>query len=396
MHKKSETHALLIFLIWLAGLGAAAQFGKIAVALDAFRARYDVSEVALGYLISSVGTVGLIFGVIGGALLSRLGIRNAMLAGLIGAGGLSLAQATLPGFGLMITLRLLEGACHLAIVIAGPILMARHSSLRARPAVMALWSSFFGVSYMLIALIAPPLIQTFGLATYLSGHGVYMLAMAAALWVSLPRASAHPPGTAPTHVDLRLRALLPLHRSIYLSPWLSAAALGFVCYTILYIALLAYLPGYAEEEDRTSLSATMPLISILISLTAGIWLLRHVAAVKAVQIGFALTAIAAPLLWITVGTAAFPMAAIVLLGLTGFVPGASFSALADLTQTDEDRALAMGALAQMGNVGTTCGPPLMAAIIAASGLSGVITYVLIFCGLGIAIHHIQAKRRDAI
>jgi len=404
LHRKSETQGVIIALVWLAGLGAAAQFGKISVALAEFRALYPVGEVALGLLISCVGTVGLLFGVIGGALLARIGIRRAMVLGLVSAAVLSAMQALLPPFEVMIALRLLEGASHLAIVIAGPILMARHSSDAARPAVMTLWSAFFGVSYMLIALIAPLLIQTVALGGYLLAHSGWMIVLAALLHIALPPPAPKPAGRArdagpgPDHpsIDLSPRAWIGLHVRIYRSPWLSAAALGFVCYTVLYIALLTYLPEFAARSSRSSLSAAMSFVSILTSLTFGIWLLTKLPSVRAVQVGFAITAVTALGLVPLHETAAFGFAAIAVMGATGFIPGASFAALTDLTQTDEDRSLATGALAQMGNVGTTSGPPLLAAIVSFSGLEGLLMFILVFCAAGIGLHTHLIARRTAI
>ena len=154
--KPSEgTDWLIVLLVWAAGLGAAAQFGKVAIALDEFRVVYDVGEVGLGFLISCVGIVGLVFGVIGGKVITQFGIKRTFVVGMLGAAILSALQSLTMPFILIVALRIIEGASHLAVVVAGPIFMARHSSASARGAVMTLWSRFFGLSYMFVALIAP-------------------------------------------------------------------------------------------------------------------------------------------------------------------------------------------------------------------------------------------------
>lgn len=388
-----RTDYVIVLLVWMAGLGAAAQFGKIAISLTAFRDVYDVGEVALGFLISCVGAVGLTLGVLGGILITRVGIRRAFVTGLILAAVLSALQALLPPYPLMIVLRVLEGATHLAIVIAGPILMARHSSDAARPAVMTLWSSFFGLSFMLIALLAPPLLRAGGLPLLLLAHSAYMLTLALALWRYLPAPIA-PHESALQDVPLTLIGILRLHLSIYRSPVTNAAALGFVWYTATYISVLTYLPVFVAESQRSGLAASLPLASILTSLTLGILLLRYVSPVRAVQIGYVLTALAAlPLLFFFGNDAAFIIACLLLMGATGFVPGASFATLAALNISDEGRAHATGALAQMGNVGTTCGPPILAAIILAAGVSGVVIFVLLLSLCGVAVHEVLSRRR---
>lgn len=53
---------ILVVLLWCAGLGAAAQFGKISILYDTLRASYGGNgEVALGLVVSLVGMVGLIY-----------------------------------------------------------------------------------------------------------------------------------------------------------------------------------------------------------------------------------------------------------------------------------------------------------------------------------------------
>lgn len=384
---------LIIFLVWAAGLGAAAQFGKVAVALDEFRKIYSVSEVSLGFLISCVGLIGLVFGVVAGILIPKIGIRRGFVIGMFAAAILSALQSLALPFSTLVFLRIIEGASHLCIVVAGPILMARHSSDAARPSVMTLWSSFFGLSYMLIALIAPSLIKQNGVSGLFLAHAGYMLLLGALLWLVLP-VQHHSSKTADRAEPLTLAAVLRLHATIYRSPWTSAAALGFVFYTGLYIALLTYLPDFVDASLRTGLSATLPLASIVTSLTFGVILLRFVEPVRAVIFGYIVIALAAlPLSFLLGNQAAFVIACLFLLGATGFVPGASFAALASLNTDDTQRAHATGAIAQLGNVGTTCGPPILAAIVASAGIFGTVGFVLLFCACGIGVHLVLAGRR---
>jgi len=110
-----------ILAIWAAGLGAAAQFGKISVLYDLLAVRYgDHGAVALGLMVSVVGLVGLVFGTTAGILVSRVGPRRAMVAALVMGAVVSLGQAVLPHWPVMMALRVVEGVSHLAIVVVGP------------------------------------------------------------------------------------------------------------------------------------------------------------------------------------------------------------------------------------------------------------------------------------
>jgi lysozyme family protein len=78
----------------------------------------------------------------------------------------------------------------------------------------------------------------------------------------------------------------------------------------------------------------------------------------------------------------------------GIVQGASFASIPELNATADDRARAAGAVAQLGNLGTTTGTPVLAALLAASGPTGLAIAATLLCALGIALHSLQARRRQ--
>jgi hypothetical protein len=57
-----------------------------------------------------------------------------------------------------------------------------------------------------------------------------------------------------------------------------------------------------------------------------------------------------------------PLVAVVGMGVSGIVAGGGFAAVPWLNEAEGDRALANGALAQLGNVGTFSGTPVVAAL----------------------------------
>ena len=80
--------------------------------------------------------------------------------------------------------------------------------------------------------------------------------------------------------------LLAQHAAIYASPRLAAPAMGFCCYTFLYVAILTLLPPETPATHRALIAAGMPLVSIAVSLTLGVWLLGRMSAVRLVQAGY--------------------------------------------------------------------------------------------------------------
>ena len=77
----------------------------------------------------------------------------------------------------------------------------------------------------------------------------------------------------------------------------------------------------------------------------------------------------------------------------GFVQGASFAAIPELNDTPASRAQAAGAIAQLGNVGTTLGTPLLLALTAAMGPQAIASFSLPLCLGGIAMHLWLSRRR---
>ncbi len=377
-----------ILMLWLAGLGAAAQFGKLSFAFDLMAARYPEQGAAgIGLIVSIVGIVGLIFGTTAGLLVARIGPRRAIVAALaLGAAVSALQCLPLPYAGLILT-RVLEGISHLSIVVVGPTMIAGIAPLRHQGLAMTLWSSFFGVTYALLALIAPALLAGGSVALLFLGHALWMAALAMILALLLPRDPAAPPLPS-------FAGLIHQHGTIYTSARIAAPAMGFVFYTALYVAMLTLLPPLLPESQRAIAAAGMPLISIAISLTLGVWGLRHITAVHMVQLGYAVGFAATLALWAGWGQGGVTLvAAFVLAGAMGVVQGASFASIPQLNPTAEDRAQASGAVAQLGNVGTTLGTPVLAILISALGSDGLILFALPLCAAGFAIHSLQSRRR---
>lgn len=377
---------LLVLLLWAAGLGAAAQFGKISILYETLRSSYGGNgEVALGLVVSIVGMVGLIFGTTAGLLVARIGPRRAIVAALAAGAAMSALQSLLPAYPLMLASRIIEGTSHLAIVVVGPTMIATLAPEARRPLAMTLWSSFFGVTYAILALIGPYT----GPTSLFLGHAAYMAALAVILALTLP---PDPRGQA-----LPMGNLIAQHARIYASPRLAAPAMGFCCYTFLYVAVLTLLPPETPLTHRALIAAGMPLVSIAVSLTLGVWLLGHMSAVRLVQAGYAVAIPGFLLLWLSWGQGAGMVAGGFLLSAAlGIVQGASFAAIPELNASAEDRARAAGAVAQLGNLGTTTGTPVLAALLAASGPAGLTSAAVLLCAIGIAVHALQRARRQRL
>lgn len=381
-------NVLTALLLWAAGLGAAAQFGKMSVIYDALGEIYPVQRgVGIGIMVSVIGIVGLVFGVTAGGLITRIGPKRALLMALALGAAISLLQSLIPPYAIVLATRVPEGLSHLAIVIVGPTAIAATANPRFQGFVMTLWGSFFGVAFAMLAYFGPALVADQGPGRLFQLHALWLLLCLAALWYLMP-ADLRGQNVAP-----RL-SLAQQHLAIYRSPKLAAPAMGFVFYTVTYVAILTLLPGAVQGDWSKFVAVAMPLVSIIVSLTLGVWLLGQMPAFRVVQFGFALAILAAILLWMFWGQGTAQAAiACLLSSAMGIVQGASFASIPQLNAKQADRALAAGGIAQLGNLGTTTGTPALALILAHAGPTGLMLFLVVFSALGILVHSMQAARR---
>jgi predicted MFS family arabinose efflux permease len=378
-----RTDWLRVLLLWLAGLGAAAQYGKVSVIFDRMSEMYPDAGALLGWAVSLVGLVGILLGVTAGIFVARFSLRRAMIWGLWLGAGMSFVQALSPSLPVFMISRAAEGLSHLALVVAAPTLIAGASSARDQSLTLTLWSTFFGVAFALLAWFGLPLAARFGVPALFLAHAVFM-AVCAVLLGRLLRPDAK--RTAPSgRIDLLAR-----HKRIYRSPVLSAPAAGWLFYTFCFVSLLTLLPPYLDPAQRALIIGAMPLVSILGSMTLGVWLLRLLSPIAVVQIGFLGAAACAAVMSLMPGTAVLCLLIAALLGL---VQGASFAAVPYLADTAETRALANGAMAQAGNIGNTLGTPVLFYVATTGGYRAMMLTLAAVLLAGFAAHCVFWLRR---
>jgi predicted MFS family arabinose efflux permease len=171
--------------------------------------------------------------------------------------------------------------------------------------------------------------------------------MLAVLWWLLPRGVVMVRRPLPRLSD---------HLLIYTTPRLFAPGLGHGLYAMLFLALITFLP---TALDALWLAPVLPLAGIVGSFFAGV-LSRWIAPGTLVWTTF-LSMAALFALTMVAGTLA-PAVLILAMGVSGMVAGAGFAAVPWLNEADDDRALSNGALAQIGNIGTFTGTPVLAAL----------------------------------
>jgi predicted MFS family arabinose efflux permease len=374
----SKTPFPLIFLLWGAGLGAAAQYAKVSVIFDQLPQLYPSAGVLVGFAVSLVGFLGIIFGVVAGVLVARIRYRRALIWALWLGAAVSAFQAMVPPFEWFLASRALEGLSHLAMVVAAPTLIAQLSAPKDRGFALTLWGTFFGVAFAVLAWGGLPLVDSFGIPALFAAHAAFMAVFACIISLTLRRLPSEN-----AQETLTIRSMLTRHAAIYRSPNMSAPAFGWLFYTFCFVSVLTVLPPFIPEAARGWVMGAMPLASIASSMTLGVYLLRRITAVHVVVIGFASSALCMIWLWIAPGA---PVACIALAACLGLIQGASFAAVPQLNDIAATQAQANGAMAQMGNLGNTIGTPIMVAALAWLGYSAMPIFVGTALIAGLCVH----------
>ena len=354
---------VLIALIFVIGIFAAGQFIKVSLSLPQLSEFYGYGIAEVSVLVSLVGIVSIVFGLVAGNIVAAFGARKTLFTALLIGSSMSILQVFLPPIWVMSILRFVEGFSHLAIVVSAPAMMAGAASERARPIAMALWATFFGVSFALATIIVPKLLDIGGLPILFGIHGIGLLVLAALVALRAPYSNYCP-------LELHY---LRTHLTTYSTPNLCAPALGFVFYTFIYVALLTFLP---DAIDKPSWQTLLPLLALIATMAAG-WLSRFWGTCRISLCGFSLTIGGG--LAVLLG---FDIAVWVMFVGLGFIPAAQFAMIAELNGSEGERAKAAGAIAQMGNIGTASGTPVFAFLLIWGGASWIFFSIIVAACLG--------------
>ncbi|MEO0866051.1 MAG: MFS transporter, partial [Pseudomonadota bacterium] len=250
------------------------------------------------------------------------------------------------------------------------------------------WSTFFSVAFSLLVALGLPLVDALGLPALFVAHAAWLAVFSVILTLFLRPLADTGAGAA-----LSLSGILSDHLTIYRSPRIAAPGAGWLFYTFCFLAILTVLPPYIAPAWRAWVMGAMPLASIAVSLTLGVWLLRYISAVGLIQMGFA--GCIAAMIWLLM-MPGLPAACLALAGALGLVQGASFAAVPQLNDGPDTQARAYGALAQTGNLGNTLGTPALLAVLGVAGYPGLVwTCIAVFAG-GAGVHAWMAARRKAL
>ncbi|MEH6421297.1 MFS transporter, partial [Pseudomonas sp. CGJS7] len=137
-----RTDWLAVAAVFFAGLAAALQVGKTAIALPALRLDLGLDLRSGGWLMAVFGLLGLIASVPVGALVARVGDRRMQVGGLSAMALGSALGSQAHSLNALLATRVLEGAGFLLFAVAGASVLQRLSRPQDRAVVFAIWSCY--------------------------------------------------------------------------------------------------------------------------------------------------------------------------------------------------------------------------------------------------------------
>lgn len=365
---RTETDWRAVLAAVLCGVAVAMNVGKVPIALPLLRAEFGLSLVAAGWVSSMVNMLAMVSGIFFGLLGDRIGALRTCLAGL-GVSILGGMVGLMAGNELLLLIsRFAEGAGVVAVAVSAPTLLSSASALADRRFALSMWGAYMPTGVGLAMLLAPTVMPFFG------WRGMWLLTLAvlflAAMAIHRLRPAYHLP--LPTMPGPHPLAAA---KEVLAQPaaWLLAFAMG--SWTIQYYALVVWLPTFLKEQ-RDFNALTVSLLSCIVvlanapsNLYSGRLLQRGVSRGKLIAASSLVCGLCGFGVFLDLLPDLLRYGLCVALSLVGgLIPAAVLSASVGLARTPKQIGTLQGLFMQISNLGAFISPPLIAVLVAASGL----------------------------
>ncbi len=381
-----RTHWPAVLAATFCGVAVAMNVGKIAIAIPYLREEMHLSLVAAGWVVSMFNTMalttGLFFGLIsdrfGAMTLCRLGLLFTVVGGITGLfshGGNPLLLS-----------RFLEGVGFISIAVSAPALVSAASTVDQRRLALSVWTSYMPLGAGIITLLAAPLINDIG------WRGVWCIPIAASVAALLIVEINHPAyRTAEGHEKWSRDIIAEALRQP--AAWL--LALSFGLYTIQFFAVVIWLPTFLKEQRNVTVLTSAILTALVFFVNFGGALFGGLLVHRHIKRGLLLVVVNIVLVICGAGifSGGLPdslrfVLCMALSFIGGIIPSCVLSASSVLARTHQQVSTLQGLFIQGSNVGQFVGPPLVAALVSASGRWQSATPVMIgaaACGIVIGL-----------
>jgi len=378
-----------------AGIVAAAYVGKLPPAIPLLREEFQLSLIAAGWVNSTFNTLAVTTAVFFGALAGRYGALRCCAAGLLALmlGGLLGAAANSEAA--LLASRVVEGAGFIVIAVSAPALITAVSAPRERNLTLGLWSIYLPFGVSLTMLLSPLLLGSLGWR----GLWLVIVLLTLACLAALMR-SRGAYGVARGGAAHSLSSMVQALRQP--GPWW--LALGFGCYALMFYALMVWLPTFLTQERGASVTAAALLTALAVAVNLGgnllgTWLV-HRAAPRGhvISLAFLVTAVCS----YGIFSSALPDAlratlCMLFMFAGGTIPAAVLSGSQIYARNAGEVGSIQGLIVQLAQAGPFFGPPLIAAVVSASGSWNAAMWVLLAAAaLGTLFGQLAARTERAL
>lgn len=351
----------------LCGVAVAMNVGKVPIAMSELRSEFGLSLVAAGWVSSMINTLGVTTALLFGLLGDRLGALRMCLAGLFISALGGIAAFLADSEAALLLSRFAEGAGVVAVAVSAPALLSAACTPHDRRFALGIWSGYLPAGVGLVMLLAPLIMPQGG------WRGLWLLTLAAillsALAIHRARAAYHlAPIAVGRHPFVTAKEALSQPE-----PWLLALAMG--AWTLQHYALIIWLPTFLLEQRGLSpavvafLSCLMVLANVPGNLLGGSLLHRNYRRGSLIAFASLVTGLSGVGIFLEVFPDAVRYALCLLLSfIGGLIPASVLSASASYAKTPKQIGTLQGLFIQCGQIGPFIGPPLIAMLVAASGL----------------------------
>lgn len=367
MTSRGEGGISAAWVVVLAGVVAALQVGKLPPALTALQADLGLSLVESGFLLSMVQLAGMLAAVVVGLLADSLGLRRAMVSGLLMLAVASALGSLASSASVLLVLRAIEGMGFLWVTLPAPALIRRLVLPDRLAWMIGVWGTYMPLGTALALLGGPFIIPLGGWPMWWDLFALLSLAMAIWLYRAVP---ADPP--SPTQARSSLGASLTATLSAP-GPWL--VALMFCVYSAQWLAVVGFLPSIYAGAGLSG-----AILGVLTALAAGVNGVGNVVSGRLLQaghqphrllwVGFGGMALGSSLAFMA-ATEALPMlryaATLLFFSVGGLVPATLFALAVRLASGERQVAGTVGWVLQWSALGQFFGPPTVAWVAAQAG-----------------------------
>lgn len=239
-----RAHPATWWVVLAAGIIAAGHVWKVPAALEFIRDELGMDLVASGTYLGIVQVAGMLLGLPMAMFADVIGLRKGIMTGLILLAAGSLAGAAAPNVGMLMASRGVEGLGFVIVTMIAPQLIRRVTEGKKINLAMGIWGAYQGFANLVAVLATAVVMQVIDWRAWWIIFALMTAFPVPWLLKWVPKDQFNPELSRTTVVaDAGKRTLRTVKEA---APWI--AGIAFACYTMMWGALIGFMPTVMQEE----------------------------------------------------------------------------------------------------------------------------------------------------